>query len=61
MKYLMMYWCLWFHKMKIVAKSRGGNSSKVQCSCGRFYGMNDDARAFLPLSDEMDKFFNETT
>ena len=50
-------WCLWFHKMKIIAKSQGGQSSKVLCKCGRLYGMNDDARAFVPWTEEMERFF----
>lgn len=60
MKMLKMWYCLFapWHKQKIVNESRGG-SKKVLCSCGSLYGMNDDARAFLPWTEEMEKFFTK--
>lgn len=51
--------CSWFHPTwKIIAQSKGGNTYKVECnSCHLLYGMNDDVRAVLPWSEEMEKFF----
>ena len=47
-----MYWCLiapW-HKFRVVGRPSGEWSAHIRCSCGREYGVNDDARTILPWS-----------